>query len=230
MKDLFIDTASNKRIVSILNNHKIVKENIEDNGIDLSSRMVPMLQTTMQDAKMLPSEIDNIYVVIGPGSFTGIRIGVTIAKTYAWSMKKKIIPLSELETYISSDNITKGNHKSDYLIPYINARRNYVYAGIYTPDLKNYMPDQHIALQDLLNNVPSDSSVIFVSFDNEPINNESVKELKKRNIIYSFEYPQFDIERVTLKHQDDEGINPHECNPVYLKDTEAEEKLRRKEN
>ena len=234
MKSLFIDTASNKRIVAILNNGEIVKESIQDNGIDLSSKMVPLLASTMNDANMLPKEIDDIFVVIGPGSFTGIRIGVTIAKTYAWSLKKKIVPLSELETYasgnydLSFNNITNNNENKEYIIPYINARRDYVYAGIYTKELDSYMKDIHTSVTDLLNNIPDNSNVVFVSFDQEPINMDRLKELDKRNIRYVITKPNFDIAKLLLHHKNDNGVNSHECNPNYLKATEAEENLNKK--
>jgi tRNA threonylcarbamoyladenosine biosynthesis protein TsaB len=234
MKSLFIDTASNKRIVTVLKDNKIVKENIEDNGLDLSSKMVPLLASTMESANMLPKEIDDIFVVVGPGSFTGIRIGVTIAKTYAWSLKKKIIPLSELETYasgnyeLSFNNITKSDENKCYIIPYINARRDYIYGGIYTKDLDIYMSDTHILVEDLLDRIPSHSNVVFVSFDEEPINMDRLKELDKRGINYIIASPKFDIEKLIIKHMNDKGVNSHECNPNYLKDTEAEENLHKK--
>jgi len=234
MKSLFIDTASNKRIVTVLKDNKVVKENIENNGIDLSSKMVPLLASTMEEANMLPKEIDDIFVVVGPGSFTGIRIGVTIAKTYAWSLKKKIVPISELETYasgnyeLSFNNITKGNDNKCYIIPFINARRDYIYSGIYTKELDNFMADVHISTKDLFDRIPDNSNVIFVSFDKEPISLDRLKELDKRGIKYLVEEPKFDIARLVNKHSNDAGVNPHECNPNYLKETEAEENLHKK--
>ena len=91
-----------------------------------------------------PNDIDKIIVVNGPGSFTGIRVGVTIAKTYAYSLKKEIVTISSLEAMaISSkeDDIIK--------VPLIDARRGYVYGAIYSKDNMPILKPQYISLETL---------------------------------------------------------------------------------
>jgi len=74
-------------------------------------------------------EITKIIVVNGPGSFTGIRIGVTIAKVYAWTLKIDITTITSLEAMALS---SKSN--TTYKVPMIDARRGYVFAGICQTD------------------------------------------------------------------------------------------------
>ena len=206
MKNLLIDTACHDRIVAVLEDDQILAFKQELNDHTLSSSMVPMIQETLEEAKIEPSDIDTIYIVTGPGSFTGIRVGVTIAKTYAWALSKKIVPLSELELLATTPFV------GDYIIPYIDARRDYGYTGIYDHTGKVIMKDSHISRENLLKTIPENKKVVFVSND-------------EIDVPYDVLKPQIDISKMIRRHKMDPGVNPHECNPNYLKMTEAEENL-----
>ena len=206
MNKLFIDTASTKRIASVITDDKIKSIIEEENGINLSVRMLPIVEQVLKDAQLLPTDIAEIYVIDGPGSFTGIRVGITIAKVYAWALKKKIVPLSELELLATTP--FKGN----LIVPYIDARRDYAYAAIYDQDLNIYMEPCHISRTKLLEKLPKDREVVFVSYDHIQTDYPVIK-------------PNIDIVKILNKHRNDTGVNPHECNPHYLKMTEAEEKM-----
>lgn len=193
MKYLFIDTCSNSLIISTIINNKIDYFFIDKNNNDTSSKVMKVIEEAVPDIKI----IDKIFVVNGPGSFTGIRVGVTIAKTIGFCLNIPIIELSELELLATTNTDTKYN------VALIDARRGYVYAGIYDKDLNCYMEDQHILLNDI--KYPIDYTIIN-SYDN------------------------IDLLKIIKKHEFDEPINPHNLNPNYLKRTEAEEKLDDKRN
>ena len=125
MKILFIDTSSFNVTISYIEDNVIkfiFNDEIRD---DMSSKIMPIIRDGSIESSIELSDLDRIIVCNGPGSFTGIRIGVTIAKTIAWALKKDIITISTLELYASTSFDTK------YIIPMINARRGYVYSGIY---------------------------------------------------------------------------------------------------
>ena len=90
MIKLFIDTAASQIILGLSQNDTILKEINEENDHQLSVRIFPLLDQLFQDANISPKDVDEIVVVTGPGSFTGVRIGVTIAKTYAWAFVKRL--------------------------------------------------------------------------------------------------------------------------------------------
>lgn len=205
MRNLFIDTASGKIIVAITNEENIIASRIEDNGHDLSTRIMPIIDAVFQEGNLTPKQINTIYIVNGPGSFTGVRIGVTIAKTMAWALKKRIIPISELELLATTP------FEGDYIVPYIDARRNASFAGIYDKNGDIYLPDQYISNNDLVKMLPNDSKIQFVSYDNASFDNTILAEV--------------DIMRVIKRHMNDKTCNPHEIRPEYLKLTEAEENL-----
>lgn len=193
MKYLFIDTCSNSLIISTIFNDKIDYFFIDKNNNDTSSKVMKVIKEAVPDIKV----IDKIFVVNGPGSFTGIRVGVTIAKTIGYCLNIPLIKLSELELLATTKTNTKYNTSL------IDARRGYVYAGIYDQDLNCYLEDQHILLSDI--NYPQDCTIIE-------------------------NYDNIDLLKIIKKHEFDEPINPHNLKPNYLKRTEAEEKLDDKRN
>lgn len=208
MIKLFIDTATSRLIVGIYKDNKeLYLENVEAHN-DLSSRVLPTIKKICEEVNIKINDVDEIYVVNGPGSFTGIRVGVTIAKTLAWSLNKKIYTVSELQLQASCG-------KKKYVVPMIDARRGYVYAGVYNKNLKSIIKDQYIKLEELKDLVSeySTDELTFVSYD------------KFENAVV----PEIDVERLLTKGKFKE-INPHNVNPNYLKKTEAEEKLNDKNN
>ena len=125
MKNLLIDTTTSNITVSILDNLNILSQYHEYINLDIASKIITIIDNCLTNSNLKMQDIDNIYVVNGPGSFTGIRIGVTIGKVIAWSLNKKIIPISSLELM----STTQTNKK--YIIPMIDARRGNVFGAIY---------------------------------------------------------------------------------------------------
>lgn len=204
MISLFIDTSTKRLIIGIYHNNKQIYYNCENTSNDLSSKVLPCLKKALESIKLTCQDIDNIYVVNGPGSFTGIRVGVTIAKTLAWSLNKKIFPVSELMLLATTDT------DKNYIVPMIDARRGYVYGAIYDRNQQPILKDCYIKLEELKTKVDDLCSIdnaCFVSYD--AIDNSII--------------PNISVEKLFKKEFKD--INPHSLNPNYLKKTEAEEKL-----
>ena len=117
MISLFIDTSTNRLIIGIYKDKKeLYLENIEVHN-DLSSKVLPHLKQILTDLKLNIKDIKEIYCVNGPGSFTGIRVGVTISKTLGLVLDSKIYPVSSLALMASSMN-------TEYVVPMIGAYDN----------------------------------------------------------------------------------------------------------
>ena len=130
MITLYLDTTSSFLYTALIKDNETLCEIKEELGNNLSEYTLPRIEEMLNVKGIKPDEINKIIVVNGPGSFTGIRIGLTIAKTLAWAKNIPIVPISSLEAMaLSSD----GDY--DYVVPAIDARRNYLYASIY--DTKN---------------------------------------------------------------------------------------------
>ena len=111
MKTLFIDTHLSDINIIIFDNDKIVKSGQVKNQKYNSVFLMPTIKSVCDN-----QNFDQIVIVNGPGSFTGVRLGVTIAKTLAYTMNKPIKPISyfDLLNYSSDDNhhvfgISDGN-------------------------------------------------------------------------------------------------------------------------
>ncbi len=96
MYTLFIDTHYNKIIIVVYQNEEVIikKEVVSDNNHSITT--MPILVDTIESINLKINDINQIIVVNGPGSFTGVRIGVTIAKTIAFTLNIPIKVLSSL--------------------------------------------------------------------------------------------------------------------------------------
>lgn len=212
MITLFLDTSTTKFIVGIYRNFDCLFLDVDNNNNDLSSKVLPKIDNALKKCDLLLDDIDKIIVVNGPGSFTGIRVGVTIAKTLAWTKNIDILTISSLELLATTQS------SKEYVVPLIDARRDYFYAGVYLNG-KNIINDQYISRSELLEKIKKITdidNVYFVSYDN--IDNLDIHS------------PELVIEKIIKKYSNKKSLNPHSVNPNYLKRVEAEEKLDDKRN
>ena len=167
MKYLFINSATANLVVAIINEGKIAYIYDNNDGNDTSSKMMPVLDEAFKKSELKPKDIDKIFVVTGPGSFTGIRVGLTVAKVMAYSLNIPIIPISSLEVMVSGNGGTA----------LINARRGYVFAGSYDSNLNSLYHDSYVLMNDHL----LKPYVSYDSFDFETIkpNIDILKVVKK---------------------------------------------------
>ena len=203
MKCLLLDTSSSNVLIALIDNNKIVYEYNKKVDTDLASKILTIIDSGLKECNNTIQDIDKIFVCNGPGSFTGIRVGVTVAKNIAWALDKEVIPLSSLEILAT----TKTSKK--YLVPMIDARRGNVFSGIYDRNLNLIESDKLVSIEKILDKI--DYNYEIISYD----------DLNIKNIIR----PKIDIIRIINHHINDKNINPHRLNPRYLKLTEAEENL-----
>ena len=197
MKYLFIDTCTSHLVISLIVDGKIVSSYNEKIDKGMSNYVLPEIERQLKNNNIIASSIDAIFVSNGPGSFTGIRVGLTIAKVYAWSLNIKVIPISSLEV-LASTNSNKNR------LALMDARRGYVFLGGYDQNLNPLIKDSYV-----LYDKDKYKDYQIVSYDDFEGSIE----------------PNIDILKVIKKHENDKGINPHKLNPNYLKLTEAEVKL-----
>ena len=204
MITLFIDTCTEVLNVALIKDSIILGSSTISSS-EHSKYTMPEIEKLFKNNNINPKSVNKIMVTNGPGSFTGIRIGVTIAKTYAWACNINVIPISTLKAYALSYDAF------DYYIPMIDARRGYVYAGIYNKKYEEVMHDSYISIDKLIEKANVLNNVLFISNSNF---NDIETVSTKINLQKIYEY-----------YKDEDGINPHALMPNYLKKTEAEEKF-----
>lgn len=204
MKILYIDTSSSYLYTAITEDDSLLCEVKKELGHQLSEDALKEIATMFEKNEISPKDIKKIIVVNGPGSFTGIRIGITIAKVYAWSLNIPITTISSLEAMALSCD------KNNYHVPLIDARRKYVFGAIYDQNNEVILKPQHIKIEELEKELLKLNDYTIITNDEIEISG------------YRKNYSP-DIVKIVNKFKDKTTVNPHGVNPEYLKLTEAEE-------
>lgn len=171
-------------------------------------------------------DVDKIAVTTGPGSFTGIRIGVAIAKGLAYSLKKPIIGINELDVLAET-----GEEREGLIVPLIDARKERVYYSQYKYENGKLIRKEEYKdgeLRDILKNL-KDEKVVFIG-DGATVNQELIEEImEERNIIFSKvnSIPRAAMAaQMALHHEDD---NIYTLEPFYLNKSQAEREKEERE-
>jgi tRNA threonylcarbamoyladenosine biosynthesis protein TsaB len=126
MKVLGIDTSNYQLGIALASEEEVIGEYITNIKKNHSLRAMPAVEMLMKECGVAPAELDKIVVAGGPGSYTGVRIGVTIAKTLAWTLNIPVVGVSSLAVLASS-----GRYFNGVISPLFDARRGQLYTGLY---------------------------------------------------------------------------------------------------
>ena len=204
MISLFIDTSMKNVSISIVKENKIMSINQEDIPNEHSKYATSYVKKVIDDAGIDANDIDDILVVNGPGSFTGVRIGVTIAKTYGYLINKDLIPVSSLKSLAISSN------KDSIVMSVIQANRSNFYVGIYDSKYNNLIDEKFVSSNKLIELIEEYNPYI-VSNDFYVLG------------MYKFNKVSLDILRIVDYYKDMNKVNYHALVPNYLKLPQAME-------
>ena len=147
MLTLAFETSAKAASVALTENGKLLAESYQNTGLTHSQTLMVMAEDLLKQAGKAVADITQVAVAEGPGSFTGIRIGVAAAKGFAWGRELPCYGVSTLEAMAESLGIYQG-----YVCPCMDARRQQVYNAVFYADagkLERRTPDRAIALADL---------------------------------------------------------------------------------
>ena len=127
MLTIAIDSSQDICALALGRDSQLLSEYHFYHKMSLLRRMLPTVEQMLSDLDAKPSDLDGIIVSLGPGSFTGLRIGVTIAKTLAYTLSKPIVGVGTL------DAIARGVAPSntEFICPMIHARATEVYWSLF---------------------------------------------------------------------------------------------------
>ncbi|MBM7553248.1 tRNA (adenosine(37)-N6)-threonylcarbamoyltransferase complex dimerization subunit type 1 TsaB [Thalassobacillus pellis] len=161
MNILAIDTSNQVLGVAILKNGEIAGELMTNIKKNHSVRLMPAIDQLMKDTDTIPANLDRIVVAKGPGSYTGVRIGLTTAKTMAWSLGIPVVGISSLEFLANQGSFFNG-----YICPFFDARRGLVYTGLYDNGGQIVKEEKNILFTDWLRELRQEGKpVLFLSQD-----------------------------------------------------------------
>ena len=222
MKILAVDTSSKICAVAILEDNKVIDEIKLDNGKTHSENLMPIIKEILDRNSLNLSNFNLIAVSVGPGSFTGIRIGIATIKPMAEVYNLPVASVTSLETL--ARNI-ENKEKDFTIISLIDAKNNQVYAGFF--DTEYNLKEEEIAedIDEVLKRAGKYSKIIFVG-DGAIIHKEKIEEnLKNRNIIFAEENNQSAINTGKIgykKFLEKDLKNADTILPIYLRKSQAE--------
>lgn len=224
MTILAIDTSNYALGVALLEENEVLGEYITNLKKNHSIRIMPAIQTMMKDCDRTPSDLTKIVVAKGPGSYTGVRIGVTIAKTLAWSLKIPLVGISSLEILASGT----GRYFDGFISPIFDARRGQVYTGLYHFQHKQLVTEEEdrlVMLTDWAEKLKEyDKPVLFVGNDLQ-IHQPSIEKLLGTQAVFAaFTENNPRPSELGLLGKEKNGEDLHTFVPNYIRLAEAEAK------
>ncbi|MCR5741199.1 MAG: tRNA (adenosine(37)-N6)-threonylcarbamoyltransferase complex dimerization subunit type 1 TsaB [Gammaproteobacteria bacterium] len=167
MYRMIIDTATDYYYLSILKDNSILSEAYEKGNSNHSETLMPVLEEMLKKDNLKLKDIDEIYTGIGPGSYTGERIAVVIAKMLGAMNKSKIYKFSSLALIASS--------KDSEVYPFIDARRGNAYVSHFDKDLNRLDEDKVVVVSEYFKE--NNESLIVKSGKPNPIKLINSKEV-----------------------------------------------------
>ena len=163
MRILAFESSAKAASVALMQDGVLLAESFQNNGKTHSATLMPMAQQVLMDCGLTAAELDAVAVAKGPGSFTGVRIGVAAAKGLAWGAEKPVCGVSTLEAMATQLSMQAG-----IICPVMDARRGQVYNALFQSDgktLTRLTSDRAISLEDLKKDLEKAEKTIFLVGD-----------------------------------------------------------------
>ncbi len=160
---LAFETTAKAGSVALLDEKKLLGESYQNTGLTHSQTLMVMAQDLLTQCGKAVSDVTAVAVAEGPGSFTGVRIGVAAAKGFAWGAELPCYGVSTLEAMA----LTLGTYQG-YVCPCMDARRNQVYNALFYVNhgaIRRVTVDRAIALADLQKELTALEGPIFLVGD-----------------------------------------------------------------
>ncbi|WP_086312837.1 tRNA threonylcarbamoyl adenosine modification protein YeaZ [Enterococcus sp. 7F3_DIV0205] len=222
MRILAIDTSNQTLTIAVCEEKKIIGQYTITVKRNHSLTLMPAITQLVKDVGLTPKDLDRIVVAQGPGSYTGLRIGVTTAKTLAYTLKKELVGVSSLKALAANCVNVKST-----IIPLFDARRNNIYTGAYKyveNRLTTVIADQHIGMEEWLERLKEFDHLYFVGEDVEKFRSQIESTLPNAEIC---DFSQWQIPSgaalAELGRLAEPEVDIHHFLPNYLKRVEAEE-------
>ncbi len=161
MKILAVDTTATCASVAVCENDTILAMYTQKNGLTHSETLLPMIEAMLKNLKLTPDDIDMFAVSEGPGSFTGVRIGVAAIKGLAFGKNKICVGTSTLDALARN---AMGLSGSFLAVPVMDARRSQLYNAVFEYNdgvLTRLCEDRLISAADLAAELASADKPIY---------------------------------------------------------------------
>lgn len=235
MRALAVDTSTATAGIAVVDEKGLLAEFMLKDMKTHSQKLVPMMKEVLESLRLALPDIDVFAAVTGPGSFTGLRIGVTTIKTMAYALNKPVVGIPSLDALANAAVVTEGT----LVCPIMDARNNQVYTALYgeqnglMSNLSGYM-GLHISelVKEIDEKYPG-ANILFAG-DGVLLHRDFLKiELKERCSfmpLYTLQQMAAPAAQLALTlHARGESVDCNELVPFYLRPSQAEREYARKE-
>lgn len=233
MKILGVESSATSASAAIVENGKVIACEASNTGLTHSQTLLPMVESTLKKAGATLSDIDFLAVSNGPGSFTGIRIGVSLVKGMADPLNKKCVAISTLEA------IAKPLENTGVIAASVmDARCNQVYCALFDCEgakMSRLTKDEAISIDELTERLKSQEKRVILIGDGANVCYNKMKDALSNAFIASAAIRYQSASSVALIAEDlileDESnaIKAEALVPEYLRLSQAERELKKKQ-
>ena len=219
---LALDSTAEVSCVCICEGEKLVCEITVNTGNTHSQTLLPAVEQTLKMAEMTVNDIDLFACSTGPGSFTGVRIGVATIKGIAYGKNKPCVSVSTLEAL--AHNLIGYN---GLICPVMNARRSQVYNALFKCEdgmLTRLCDDRALAISELDGELADRTESIYLSGDGYEITEKGFKNTKISHVPERQRYQSaYSVAQIALKkYEAGEYVDDVALVPIYLRPSQAE--------
>ena len=221
---LAFETSAKAASVALLEENKLLGESYQNTGLTHSQTLMVMAEDLLKQCGKTVGDVTAVAVAQGPGSFTGVRIGVAAAKGFAWGGKLPCYGVSTLEAMAESFGAWQG-----YVCPCMDARRSQVYNALFyvnQGNIERVSPDRAIALAELAQELKTLEGPIFLVGDGAALAHRTLAD-RIPNLVLPPEHRQHQratgVALATAKKQAaGESGDGNALTPNYLRLSQAE--------
>lgn len=224
MNILALDSTAGTATVALCRDSTPLCLYSSDTGLNHSETLLPMIESVLNSSHMNIDDIDMFAISVGPGSFTGVRIGVSLLKGLAFGKNKPCVPVSTLEAL--AQNILSFD---GIICPVMDARRAQVYNALFESDgksIKRLTADRAIALSDLEKELAGYKKPIYFAGDGCTLAKNSIaNEHIKDTPVLLINQNAYSVAQCALKIYEETPDNDYSdrtLSPVYLRLPQAE--------
>ena len=223
MKILAIDTSTRVGSIAVVQGSLLKAQQILNVSATHNQRLLPGIERILADAGWSLNDLDGFAVSLGPGSFTGLRIGLSIIKGLAWATSKPLAGIPTLDALAA--NVSFVPHK---ICPILDARKGEIYTAFYRQGdggiprrLTSYMaikPEQLLALISETTVLIGDGLLSYGDYLKRELGSRLVVPPPHLSVIYASSVAWLGWHRLRSGESDDVST----CTPLYVRPSEAE--------
>ena len=228
MKILSIDTTYGICSVALLADNKIIGEVNDDQHSKQAEKLLPIIEDILQEASITYDDLDAIAANIGPGSFTGTRIGLSAAKAMVLVKDILLISVNSFESvaYPIAERLNQEQNENDKILVVLDAKRGQVFAQVLSKDLNPTSEDSLLSYEDITNILDKNDSYVLTGSGSNLVKEFITKEGIKFKIDNDKAMPKArDIAFVALKKMQSEPEGNSKTNsdssPLYIRKPDA---------